>query len=201
MRRLFVASLLLWAPPAWAALVEGTNVGFVTVAPTTDPAATALTNSDNEARAGKFTAPADAVKVREIGWWCNNATEAANFEVGLYTDNGAGATSVAVTLLSGVSRTNAKGTTAGWKSSSVDIDITPGTIYWIAFQLDNTATTTETDGQTGGGRRGRDGAGTATLATTWTEAGAADSLVAVYAVYTTSTTTLNDATINAGVLQ
>ncbi len=184
------------------ALVDGTNCGFVTVAPTTDPGGTALTNSDNEARAGKFTAPADATSVTEIGWWCNNATEEANFEVGVYTDDGGGATSVAVTLLSGVSRTNAKGTEAGWKvATGLSIPITGSTIYWLAFQLDNTATTTETDGATGGGRRGRDGAGTATLADTWTEAGSADNLVAIYAVYATDIPTYSGRGVARGIMR
>lgn len=179
---LVLGLVVVGATSAHAALVDGTNCGFVTTAPTADPAATAFGNVDNQARAGKFTAPATGT-VTEIGWWVDNATEEANYECGLYTDDGGGATSVAVDLID-ASRTNAKGTSGGlWKSCTVSIAITSGTIYWIAIQLDDTATQTNTNGATGGGRRGRDGAQT-TLQATWGEDGAADNLVAFYAVYT-----------------
>ncbi len=126
------------------AVVIGTNAGFVTVAPTGDPAASTGT-VDNSANAQKDIAPTGAVRVTEIGWWADTATEAANFEVGIYTDEGA---QEPENLLSGESRTNAKGTTIGWKRvTGLDISITAGTAYWITFQLDNTATATKTSFQ------------------------------------------------------
>ena len=120
-------------------VVKGVNAGFVTVAPTDDPAG-ANTYTDTYARAFKDTAPVGAVKVTEIGWWCDNATEAADFDVGIYDHNVGDNNPEAIV---GVSRNNAKGTTAGWKKViGLNIPITAETIYWIAFQLDDTSTTT-----------------------------------------------------------
>ena len=175
------------------AIVEGTNAGFVTTAPTADPTGTALTSSDALARACKFTAPSGATTITEMGWWCNNATEEANFELGIYNDNGGGATSAPSTLRTGTSRTNAKGTGSGWKvASGLSIAVTAGTAYWLAFQLDNTATTTETDGATGGARRSFDASDGTTLLSTWVDSGSGDNILAIYALYTpTSTSTGN----------
>ena len=119
------------------ALIEGTNCGFVTEAPTADPYGSAYV-SDNKSIAGLFTSPATAAKIVEIGWYCDNATEEANFEVGLYSDEG---NSEPETRLY-VDDTNAKGTGAGWKTVSVDWSISGSTDYWLAVQLDNTATAT-----------------------------------------------------------
>lgn len=134
------------------ALVLGTNSGFVTVAPTTDPGGT---NSSFDARSKvtKDTSPATAVKITEIGWYCDNATEEANFEVGLYAADGAVVPGEAGTLLQ-VSRTNAKGTNAGWKKVTVDWTISPSTPYWLGAQLDDTATLTNMN--LGSGGSGRD---------------------------------------------
>jgi len=120
------------------ALVVGTNCGFVTVAPSADPDNLQNTTLDNRRFAGKHTSPATATKITEIGWWCNNATPESNFEVGIYA-HGSGYPGAVVGSLY---QTNAKGTTSGWKKVTVDITIEPETIYWIAVQLDNTATTT-----------------------------------------------------------
>jgi hypothetical protein len=123
-------------------MVEGTNCGFVLAAPTGDPAATAEIE-DRYSQACKYVAPANAVKVTEIGWYCGNATEAANFEVAIYAHNVGDDNPEAIV---GVSRTNAKGTSSGWKKAAgLDIAITGGTAYWIAQQLDNTATSTQND--------------------------------------------------------
>ena len=131
------------------ALVLGTNCGFVTTAPTSDP--TALeTQIDNFARVTKDISPAAAVKITEIGWYCSNATQESNFEVGLYAADGAVVPGEAGTLLE-VARTNAKGTGAGWKTVTVDWTISPSTSYWLGVQLDNTATNTLIDVATTGG--------------------------------------------------
>ena len=121
------------------ALVLGTNCGFVTVAPTSDPSGNTFV-ANNRAMTFKVTAPTGAAKVVEIGWWCDSATEAADTEVGLYDHNVGD--DEAENLL-GTSGAFAKGTNAGWKvATGLDIEITEGTIYWLAFQLDNTATIT-----------------------------------------------------------
>ncbi len=128
------------------ALVKGTNCGFVTEAPVADPEGTGIIVIDYRARIIPSTSPANAGKITEVGWWHDDVTtsEEANFEVGLYADDGGGGK--AGTLLE-VSRTNAKGTTAGWKSAIVDWDIEPETVYYIGVQVDDTATDTYTNYQ------------------------------------------------------
>lgn len=135
------------------AIVVGTNAGFVIVAPTADPAGSLALN-DGNFFTSKYTSPATAQKIYEIGWWCDSASEESNFEVGLYAADGAAGHGEAGTLLQ-VSRTNAKGTGAGWKVVTVDWAISANTVYWIAVQVDNTLTDTYTNcrttGVTGGG--------------------------------------------------
>ncbi len=123
------------------ALVLGTNCGFVSTAPTADPAGTTTSGFDTSARATKDTAPATSTTVTEIGVWIDNATEAANIDLGIYTHD---STNDRPNALIG-SVTIAKGTTAGWKTSATNISITAGTIYWIAAQCDDTATATALD--------------------------------------------------------
>ena len=122
------------------ALSIGTNCGFVTVAPT---ASLGSSGEQVDTKATVFIdeSPATAVKIVEIGWYCYNATEEANFEVGLYAADGATVPVEAGTLLE-VERTNAKGTTAGWKRVTVEWDIDSSTDYWLGVQLDDTNTTT-----------------------------------------------------------
>jgi len=126
------------------ALVVGTNCGFVTTAPVVDPNGAAGT-CDNASVAQKDTSPAVYTKITEVGWWCDAETEEANFEIGLYSHN-AGSNKPNARL--SVDAVNAKGTGTGWLTVAVDWDITPETVYWIAVQLDNTATASKND-QTG----------------------------------------------------
>ena len=125
------------------ALVLGTNCGFVTVAPTDDPNG-GISIASGYAKAFKDIAPVGAIKVTEIGWWCESATEEANFEVGIYDHNIGD--DEPENVVGTLSQTNAKGTTAGWKRvTGLNIPITAGDIYWIAAQLDATATVTYTN--------------------------------------------------------
>ena len=128
------------------AVVIGTNAGFVTVAPVADPGGDAGT-CDNYSTAQKDTSPVGMTKVTEVGWWCDAATEESNFELGLYSHN-AGSDKPDTRLY--VENINAKGTGTGWLSVVVDWDISESTVYWIALQLDNTATASKID-QTGTG--------------------------------------------------
>lgn len=121
------------------AVVIGTNAGFVSTAPSADPLGSNST-IDARAIATKDTSPSNAARITSVGWWCDNATGESNFEVGLYAADGTGG--AAGTRLFVVS-TNAKGTTSGWKTSTgLDWAISASTVYWIAVQLDDTATTT-----------------------------------------------------------
>ncbi len=179
-----VLVFLLFATPCYAA-IDSTNSGFVAVAPVADPDGTAAPVIDRNARACQFTSPAGATLITEIGWWCNNATEEADFEVGVY-DYDSGNTKP--NILVGKSSAIAKGTDAGWKKATgLNIVITGATTYYLAVQLDNTATATIID---------YDGAGPndthlKTLATTltapWgTSSSSTTNLYAMYAVYTSA---------------
>jgi len=131
------------------AVTMGISAGFVTEAPTNDPSGSETILLDSFATATGFTSPVGAGKIVEIGWWCDNPTEESNFEVGIY-DSLAGPRPN--NLLDGASKTNAKGTTAGWKRvTGLNIAITSETIYWITVQLDDTSTTTLTDREGSGG--------------------------------------------------
>ena len=123
------------------ALVLGTNAGFVATPPVADPSGTP-TVVDTYDLAIKDVVPGGVTSILEIGWWCDNATEEANFEVGLYSHH-AGNNKPDARLF--VDNTNAKGTDAGWKTVSVNWAVTPATTYWIAIQVDDTASTTNTN--------------------------------------------------------
>jgi len=137
------------------AVVLGTNSGFVSVAPVDDPAGLNQ-EADNKAHVTKHTSPATSNKITEMGWYCDNATEEANFEVGLYAADGAVVPGEAGTRLY-VSAVNAKSTTLGWKRVTVDWDIDPATIYWLGLQVDDSTTTTNINygSVTGNGRDSR----------------------------------------------
>jgi hypothetical protein len=123
------------------ALVDGTNCGFVENAPVADPAGSNYW-VDTISTACNFTSPATATRVTELGWYCNGATEAADYDIGIYTDN-AGEPDAVVHI----SANNAKGTTEGWKKvTGLDIEISPNTPYWLAVQVDDTDTATNVDG-------------------------------------------------------
>ena len=176
------------------ALVIGTNCGFVTTAPTSDPTGSNNAGMDTRAWALKVTAPVTSVVVTEIGWWVGNATEEANFEVGIYDHNSGN--DKPGNLLTGVSRTNAKGTTSGWKKSSVNISITAGTTYWIAAQLDNTSTQSTID-YSKGDKGNFDS--TSTLLNQWGTDSSGAYRVAIYAVWSdTAPATGTNMKINIG---
>ena len=170
------------------AVVEGVSAGFVIVAPSADPTGGSRQTADANMALSKHTSPSGSVKIIEIGWWCDVATEAANFEVGVYAADGAVVPGEAGTLLH-VSRTNAKGTTSGWKVvSGLDWSIDASTAYWLGLQVDNTASITRVDIEITGGN-GRDTV--QSVSTMPNPAGGGspfdpDGIVAIYAVYETA---------------
>ena len=123
------------------AVVLGTNAGFVTEAPVADPEGSKRT-IDNNREATKDTSSATAGKITEVGWYCPDATEESNFQIGLYAHD-AGDDKPAARLY--VDDTNAKGTEAGWKTVAVNWSIDTETIYWLAITVVDTATTTYID--------------------------------------------------------
>lgn len=162
------------------ALTLGTNCGFVTEAPTANPSGAVALTQDTRATAVKHTCPADVNTITEIGWWCDNATEEANFEVGIYSDAAANEPEL---LQDGASQTNAKGTASGWKVvTGLSIPVTPDTVYWIAVQLDDTATATNIDAASSGGSGNASKNTQTTLPADWGTSSAADN-DAMYAIY------------------
>ena len=134
------------------AITLGTNAGFVTTAPTGAPTGDGSGGTDTSARCTKDTCPADKTVITEVGWYCVNATEAANYQMGLYSHDSGNDTADALLYTTG---DQAKGTNSGWKTvSGLEWEVTPGTIYWIGMQLDNTATNTTIPWQLTGGRSG-----------------------------------------------
>jgi hypothetical protein len=126
------------------AVVLGTSSGFVTVAPTADPAG-GNTTIDGSSVVTKHTTPANAVKITEIGWYRGSGTNGANFEVALYAD-GAG---VATTRLF-VDATNSS-TSGGWIVTAVDWAVSPSTPYWLGLQMDAHSGSSSVDSATSGG--------------------------------------------------
>ena len=121
-------------------LVEGTNCGFCTSAPSADPEGANSTYVDNSPRSCKFTSPADAVTIIEMGWYNNNGSEnGCVFEIGIYDDdNGPGS------LLE--SDTGTLTTSVGWyKVDGLNWSISSSTTYWFAVVCEDTATRTDTD--------------------------------------------------------
>ena len=166
------------------ALTLGTNCGFVSTAPSADPTDTNAV-IDDRSWAIKHTSPATAGRITQVGWWCDTASQEANFELGLYSDAGAGEPEARLE----VSATNAKGTGAGWKTATVAWNISPSTVYWIAAQLDNVATATSTNiaGSGGGGSSVK--LSQSALPADWGagDTNDADNMVAIYAVWAVST--------------
>jgi hypothetical protein len=88
----------------------------------------------------------------------------------------------------GLSQTNAKGTTAGWKKATgLNITIVASTTYWIAVQLDNTATATNMNQAVDAGEK-QDGKGAqTTLTDPWAVSAASyGQLTGFYALYETT---------------
>jgi len=165
------------------ALTIGINSGFVALAPSVDPDE-GDAGMDTRAKVTKDTSPATAAKITEIGWYCDNATEEANFEVGLYAADGAVVPGEAGTLLYS-DTINAKGTGVGWKTVSVDWAISPNTDYWLGIQLDNTTTLTNINYVSSGGA-GYDNKTAQTTLTNPFDGGAladVDAMISIYAVW------------------
>ena len=168
------------------ALTEGTNCGFCAAAPSGGNPEIGYTGTlDNYGYASKFTSPATAETVTEIGWYCVNATQEANFEVAIY-DHASG-TDLPDSIVGSKSDTNAKGTGAGWKAvTGLNITIDPSTIYWIAVQLDNTATATSYTRRSNGSYR-VSLKSESTLPDPWERVAEIDYLQSFYAVWEAGT--------------
>jgi len=125
------------------ALTIGTNCGFVTTAPTADPGAESAEDADEASWGMSDTSPTGTNQITEIGWWTDDATEAADFDVALYDSTGTGNNAkVRLQLDQGT----AKGTDAGWKvADGLTWSVDASTLYWLMAQMDDTATDTKFD--------------------------------------------------------
>lgn len=141
---------LCFCGQAWGALVVGTSCGLVTTAPTSDPEGGLSLTMDYYCRALKITPSANRT-ITEIGWYSNQTSEEANFEVAIYSHNaGDDVPDASISK----DQTNAKGTTAGWKKvTGLNIELTASTVYWIVIQCDITSTDTKIDGESIVGQR------------------------------------------------
>lgn len=164
------------------ALTLGTNCGFVTTAPTSDPTGIGLAGADTKSNGILHTSPGTAIRITEIGWWCQNATEEADFEVGIYTDAGNNEPETLV----GKSSPEAKGTGLGWKVvTGLNIVISSSTAYWIAQQLDDTASGTLIDFSGSGGNGTAQLNSQTSLPSDWGTSSITDTdgKIAIYAVW------------------
>lgn len=159
------------------AVVLGTNSGFVTVAPTADPAGTGAT-IDGNAVATKDTSPADAVKITEIGWYRASGTNTANWEIALYSD--LAGVPVSRLAVDATNSTNAN----GWLTVAVDWTIAGSTAYWLALQMDAHSGSSSVDSAAAGGA-GSDLFAASTLADPYAGGAVADAdgMYAIYALW------------------
>jgi hypothetical protein len=126
------------------ALALGTNSGFVTSAPSADPAESGTT-IDGSSVVTKHTSPANAVKITSIGWYRASGTNTANWEIALYADTAGVA---AARLFADQTNSTASN---GWLTTAVDWDISPSTAYWLGLQMDAHSGSSTVDGAASGG--------------------------------------------------
>lgn len=164
----------------WA-LVEGTNLGFVTSAPSADPAGPNSLVLDSWAWAFKVTSPADATTITEMGFYTpNSGGSGVQIEVGLYEhqDDTEGP-------YNKIYSQAGTGSGAGWnKVTGLDWSISPSTAYWLAVQMDAHTGTTYLDANSTGSYLYSYISSTTALPDPWTpnvQAGNRD--FALYALY------------------
>jgi hypothetical protein len=162
------------------AISEGTNAGFVTSAPSSDPSGSTGPALDALAWASRFTSPSGSNAISSIGWYCDTASEESNYQVGIYSHDAVNCRPNALLASSG---DIAKGTGAGWKTGSVEYNIDASTVYWITAQLDNTATTTNMNYHNNASYK-TDYVFASSLPSSWgSSSGTYARIVAIYALY------------------
>ena len=135
-------------------VVNGTNSGFVTTAPTSDPSGGGQFAVDKLANALKVTCPSNINTITEMGWWSSIASEQSTYEVGIYSHD-AGSDEPDILLYSSTGNVKSLDAT-GWQTvSGLSWKLTPGTVYWLALQVDDTASSTAVDYENSGGKHAR----------------------------------------------
>lgn len=134
------------------ALVEGTNVGFVLVAPVADPNGETTSILDGWARGCRFTAPIGAVKLTELGFYIStNAGADKNYEIAIY-DHDSGNNRPGNIM--GAKQFGVVDNVGWWVSGGFDIAITEATDYWLMVQLDSATGQTRFDRKADAGLSG-----------------------------------------------
>jgi len=119
----------------YGALTVGTY-GFVTTAPTTTSTGVNDYNVlyDNEIQANKYTTPASAINVSEIGYFRVAYYPAGTYYYGaIYEDSGG----VPGNLVGYSDLTQTTASANCWERASCDIDLDASTDYWIAIYVDS----------------------------------------------------------------
>ena len=115
--------------------------------------------------------------------YTSTATQESDFELGIYAhDSGDDLPGVLIEKTS----PTAKGTTAGWKRvTGLNIPIDAETIYWVALQLDDTLSATNTDFILSGGTKvSQHTSGQTTLPSPWgAGSGVDNAMQSIYAVW------------------
>lgn len=115
------------------ALVLGTNCGFVTTAPVSNPGGSGIQMSKRSG-AFKVTSPPGAAKITRIGFYATliYAYAPGDISFGLYSDDGGGDPA---DLLYSADTTNITTSNDGekWYLKDVDWDIEENTDYWLGF--------------------------------------------------------------------
>lgn len=166
-------------------IIEGINAGFVTVTPVSNPSGlndeVIATGVWFMAFAAKFVAPAGAINVNEIGWFTGDLSGQHTSEVGIYShDSGNDEPDV----LLGTSGDFLTGTSSGWKSASLDVDITEGTTYWLTVRCSTNSLVTRIDATSDGSYLGQRDFDAASLTNPYEGTTKYNKIFAIYGVYT-----------------
>lgn len=124
------------------ALASGTNCGFVSSAPSSDPGGSTTGPISGYQVGFKSTCPGSGTQtVSEIGWWQGSTTNNhAHYGVGIYTDNGS--LTAPGSVVGSISTGEITANTAEWnKVTGLSISVTGGTVYWITVGADGTGNT------------------------------------------------------------
>jgi len=172
------------------AVVIGTSSGFVSTAPTTNPAGTETGAARGRAVVTKDTSPSTAIKITELGfYYVTTGSPAGNYTIGVYAaDGGSGS---AGTLL--YSQTvSVSGFSTGWKKvTGLDISISSSTVYWLGVNLSDGSVGNPNIHQNDVNGYGKNftGTGYTSLPADYTGLGTsldADGMYAIYAVWQTA---------------
>ena len=112
------------------ALTDGVNCGFVSTAPTADPAASSAPAQGRHIMV-KFTSPAGSNKATELGWWLENVPTDFQWEMAIYTHDGG--TDLPDVILGSKITDTADGGADRWVTGAVDIVLVASTTYWLVI--------------------------------------------------------------------